>query len=795
MIAEVTFGVIDSKPDARIFLIRRIEYNGVGNMADERLKEQTVNISKDTVIYDQGEAIHSICIVAKGRVLVQNERIRSVVTAGSVLGALDLYRGESYTATYTATEDTVLLNIPAETSDDVKTYFESNINYGGLLATFYSRRVRQVYSIYQIIKTEAVAIKKLANEVFDAYISSCNENFIKPKATHIDKIFSRETNLELEYMPEVQYYIAVTALDAEVQKRYFSSNKAIYMHHVNEQYMLLDSLYHDVGRIIDEYNNRVKAFITDRNSIYAMIAEFCGELAGLERDNREWIERLAKINKEVNNIEDIYKNYIIDKVYIDRERLERLQLSATNPGEEEQGGVDIKELNNAFDKLMEYGKVDSAEANEFWNYLESYDRIEDKMAVDKNLAAVREGINKHYYKIYGTIFRKAVREKEIPIYARLFLEYGFVSERFLTEAQLNDIIRLQGKKDSGDLCKVYTLFEWLKLIYSGKKEPSKNEFDLDYSEFLRDQMKNKVITEKDAELLKKDKEKKLQYELDNVFKSVNRLLVTKATAFVPILHKDNCVQALYQSRLTAYRINTSVRKILDIDFSLFSREVMYTNPGVGITKDFIVKEAYPDVILFPCYGNRGVMWQDISGKKRDTEGRIIYPILFEGEEYPNLVAVMGRFRWELCKTIQGIKWNDIRIKSLTSEYQDYVQFFRKNSNLSDEWKDKINRQIKNARSNTREVFVGDYTEWILRESTGGMRISKSSREILATYCPFSKAIRDNLERMPIYSNAMKRFNIENKKKIKEYEGKCSHIKQRGFSVPEEIEKTKDYYYK
>ena len=34
---------------------------------------------------------------------------------------------------------------------------------------------------------------------------------------------------------------------------------------------------------------------------------------------------------------------------------------------------------------------------------------------------------------------------------------------------------------------VYTMFEWLKSIYEGKNEPSRNEFDLDYNGYLAEQ--------------------------------------------------------------------------------------------------------------------------------------------------------------------------------------------------------------------------------------------------------------------------------------------------------------------
>ena len=88
--------------------------------------------------------------------------------------------------------------------------------------------------------------------------------------------------------------------------------------------------------------------------------------------------------------------------------------------------------------------------------------------------------------------------------------------------------------------------------------------------------------------------------------------------------------------------------------------------------------------------------------------------------------------------MQGTSWNNIQIKSLTSEYSDYIQFYRKNRDLSEDKKEKLKMQIQKCRNNTREVFVTDYINWIRHEAKGGITLNKTVREIMATYCPFTK---------------------------------------------------------
>ena len=194
---------------------------------------------------------------------------------------------------------------------------------------------------------------------------------------------------------------------------------------------------------------------------------------------------------------------------------------------------------------------------------------------------------------------------------------------------------------------------------------------------------------------------------------------------------------------------------------------MINKPEVGIEKTYIQEEIYPDIILMPTYGSNGAMWQEIEGRKRASHARFIFPIFAETDMEDNFIRVCGRFRWELCRTIQGAAWNDVKVKSLTSEYVDYIQFYRKNRALSEEKKEKLKMQIQKGRGNTKEVFVIDYLLWIKNESTGSLRLNKVAREVLASYCPFIKSLRDKVQSQPLFEEAMAKFNRERAKKVKE----------------------------
>ena len=331
------------------------------------------------------------------------------------------------------------------------------------------------------------------------------------------------------------------------------------------------------------------------------------------------------------------------------------------------------------------------------------------------------------------------------------------------------------------------------LIYEGKKEPSKNEFDQEYNEMLLSMKSRGMITDKQLKEYSTDNERKLEYEIQNMFRYNNRLTSGQISVFVPVLHKDALTSMPDKVYLSSGKIKNALEKLLEIDFSVFDWELLYTDKSKNIEKEYIIKRVYPDIILMPTIGTNAIMWQDITGRRRGSPGRFIFPVLFEGDLFLQMVRVCGRFRWEMCRTIEGVAWNDIKYKSLTSEYSDYIQFYRKNKNLSEERKEKIKLQIQKGRNNSREIFVIDYETWIIFESGGALKLNKPVREILATYCPFSKKIREQLTIQPVFEEAFARFNKNRLKKIKELEGRYRMLQKDSIQLTKELTDTLDYY--
>ena len=158
----------------------------------------------------------------------------------------------------------------------------------------------------------------------------------------------------------------------------------------------------------------------------------------------------------------------------------------------------------------------------------------------------------------------------------------------------------------------------------------------------------------------------------------------------------------------------------------------------------------------------------------------------------SILRLTGQFRWEMCKREQGARWNDVSERSLTSEYFDYVQFYKKNNELSSDAKEKIKNDLVRAKNNFKEMFVRDYCVWVLYESSGSPRLNKVVRGILFTYCTFAKEIRDKLEINPMYKEMIARYYVKQGQKKHRMDNLLQKQRNCGKSVPDEILKEQEF---
>ena len=289
-----------------------------------------------------------------------------------------------------------------------------------------------------------------------------------------------------------------------------------------------------------------------------------------------------------------------------------------------------------------------------------------------------------------------------------------------------------------------------------------------------------------------DPDSRLHFEVDNLLRYADRILSGNISAFVPVLCSEGIYTKLENSVVTPAGINKTVNRVEKIDYSIFHRERMTAYEEAGISRFTVTGRYTPEFILFPVYGRKGLMWQDTEGRKKETHGRILLPSFMEQNLEAELMKMMAYFRWEKCRSEMGAQSNNYRYPSLTSEYTDYLQFYKQNNDLSPEKREKVKAQLQQCGNRHKDVFARDYVDWILREATGAMKLNRVAREILFTYCPLAPEIAEGLLTQNAYREAARRYMTERNKREKEINQAISRFDRVGEEIPEEVEQTKRF---
>ena len=738
-------------------------------------------------LFEEGMASEGIFVVLKGKGKLVNSNICLSVFAGDFLGIWDMYTG-SYQEDCIATEEMTVFAFPANSADELQAFLEGNKEYSGRITSMFGRYVAELYVALHGYEQEAKILPEAVKELYRQYCARCKTEELR--AAELPG--GGKESVSLSEPPEwLEYYLESAKISADVQKNYFFCGAKVVMRHIGEQVNLMHWLLAECKKFGD-FLRRQGAVLMNGGADNLFFC-FCAleEKAKTAETKKAAVLLRDVVEKKLSELETLFEKHAGEPFASHQKKRDARKLGAGHLPEGEEP------CKNALEQILSFAGVSEEVATQFTEKLKQFAALQDKTSTEDDIRRLRRQLADVFYQVYEIIFRKTygTEDSEIALPIRLFLEFGFLDETLISRTQLLELEKLLPEPVNGEEngCHVFTVKEWLTWVYEGKREPSKNEFDQEYSEMLRELKKSGQITEEEEKEKLKDYDERLHYEIQNLFRYNHRLVNGQLSIFVPFLYEELLGGDPERSYLSKEKVQTSVDKLRSMDFSLFYREFLYMNKELGIEKEYKMAEVLPDIILFPTMGSKSFVWQDISCRRRDTPGRFLFPLFAEVSVDDLMIRACGRYRWELCRTVQGAAWNNIQIKSLTSEYTDYLMYYKKNRDISEERKERVKAQLQKGKNNYREVFAMDYEMWMKNEVNGAMKLNKVAREIMATYCPFEKNIRVQLMQQPAFEDAMARQKRENAKKLRETELRHHALVKNGVDLPQELVDTMAYY--
>lgn len=758
------------------------------------LKANEINqIKKGTVLFRQGEKISLIGMIVKGSILIRNESMKRKAEAGEIIGAADLF-AEEYLSSYATGEDTIFYAFAVSNEDSLETFLASNAGYRGIIVDSMAKELAQYIEVREFLLNRAAELHRFLKKHYEAAVregmgEEVPEEFLKE---HPEEIFCLEYDEH-----KLTYYKELNKIPSEKKKQFYGSNETVAFYQAEEIAYVTKDIQKSSGEILKYLKELYEYFINkEATGLFDKEVRFAKEMQRIGKFEKEQFIRINQTKEKICALQEFIKKRTGEELPLDLKNMEekmKAVLNAETQTAEEEKIENTEVLEHSLRQILTFAKVTAEEGKKITAAIDSFVKVSDRLSTQDDVRKLKKQLTSYFFDLYKKCLFRWFEQPQTPVAVRLFLNYGYMDERLLEKEQLIFLCDMLNEKGEDLPCKVYRLPEWFKEIYEGRKETSRNAFEQDYRDVLREQKRTGDITEKQEKEYLADNGRKVLFEVDNMFVNNNKIVNGKLSTYTPVLYKDQFYGDIERLYLTKKQLSDAIIELEKKDFTVFFREVLYTNPELKIDKEYVMKHVYPDVILLPVYGTTCSMWQEITGKRRDTPARFLFSVLTETEVEKSVTKAFGRFHWEYCRCEQGAAWNNIQYKSLTSEYMDYIQYYRKNHDLSEEKREKIRSQIQKARNNSREIFVSDYEMWIYSESKSAMKLNKVSRQILATYCPFEKSIRESLKTNAPFAEAMMVQQKNFAEKAREWELRIRKRENNGLEVPTEFKNTYAYF--
>lgn len=754
---------------------------------------EIVRLNEGEVIAKKNDTVKCWYMIQDG--MVQQAFGEATIQLGrnAIVG---IFERDIYQCDYIAQTDCVLAEFVCNGAQDIKNILKGKEKLRSLFLKTAVEQRYQLLCLYTELENQAKNFHMFVETLYNDYLNLCSQYRVAemafPKMEHFNA-------LELQHKAEAWEVSNSVSIAKKYMMDYLqlmSQDDGMTIGVIMETSAQMRRFAQGIGEM-ENYLSYHKDIMLARgqNCLFKLFFELAGKALEQEKDVSSILKDMNLMLKVAAKLK-LYDPQLLAYYQEICDSLEQRVNTGTQlfetldePIEE----VDIQQV-DGIGIILDYAGYADNEKEEMRNLLLEYHGLPDMGSMEEHAYKTRRKVGKVFYEIYERVFMRSVQTGgNLNPVVRMFLNFGFVDTMFTGGENAAALYELAAHLDVCASEHVYTIYRWLRCVYDGSKPTSKNELDMDYAEYLADQKKSGNLTAEQVKAEFANAEKRVEFEIHNMFTTVNKITYGRVTTFCPVLCEKDLIYSLEKMLVTAEKIENALNEIRKIDYSVFYREVIFSDPEKGINCEKIMQEVLPDVILMPNVGTRGIMWQETSSKRSNTPGRFMFPMFTTAELRDLVIAVVGSFRWEICRKVQGIHWNDVREKSLTAEYCTYMQFYKKNRELSADAKEKVKSMLTRAKNNYREVFVRDYMNWILFESKGSFRLNKVARDILVRYCPFAKTIRTELVANPIYQSSMNRFEAENGQKLQKCQMLYNRYEKEGGVITPELKENLLFY--
>jgi CRP-like cAMP-binding protein len=742
-------------------------------------------LKQGAVVFKQGEPLTHLSFITNGSVeaIINGRPFR--FAKGDMIGLCDLSTG-SHSHTYTAISDVTMFSHAYENIGALDTLLRGNADVATLMVNSKLRHVSEALQYRAALKQESEKAHEAVREIYKKYSELCTTYGLTAKKLNGMSGVAPFSGSDPVESWVNDFYAEIKDLNPDIRKELFYNKPGISSRILRASADDIHKVY-TACKSYREYMVSLSVFFLnqDKHDLFDLVSDLRYKVVNIKGADEAVKALMTRLKGLLANMTGIDPAYFQARFSSYKETLNEKRGGEEPSDTPETSGIK-QNLSDSLDIILNYAECDEDLSERFSRGVKGYTNNSDRGSSDPDARRVRMELTVMFYEVYQKVFLKSLNDPALTTIIKMFLNFGYVDANLAGLENADFLYSIADSIKGDPKMGVYTLCEWLTAIHKGEKEPSRSESDLDYDEHVREMKKEgKIDTAEEIRLLS-DLSEKLRFEMENVLPIINKITFGRISTYCPLFADHNIQRKLEQSQVTPALLRRHLNDILYVDPDAFCREVSYSNQKLDIANEYLHVDVMPNIILMPNVGTRGSLWQEIEGKNRKTPARMFLSIFLDVELKAMMIRLAGEFRWEMCKRVQGIRWNDIANPSLTGDYCGYLQFYKGNRELSAEIKESIRDELASARNNYKAVFVSNYSSWLLYEATGAARLNKLVREILLNYCPFSPLVRDELIKNPRYSDVLTRYNMKQKQKVQRMTNLIQRVSRMTPEVPKEL---------
>lgn len=634
-----------------------------------------------------------------------------------------------------------------------------------------------------------------SNELFNTFESAGGEIptdidasfLLVDNSQLLDKVYSEEENVKEKYDWEtLEFANVIVRANPSAFQQIIHNQISVFQYIYKRLAAITQKIAGDVAKLQKQIQRRMDFLYDDPASQLFRLLNLGSELLVFHNAQPTILKGVATV---IKNIENLYVKNGGHSYENLTASLRDFMKSVPKQPDMDEFETEAKEddkpsefrplLKNGMQEIIAFSGVSQEVAERMEGDFAKIEKINFKDPTEKESRRIIKELQRDFFELFtGIVFRCFEHKAEIPLAVKLFIYFGFIREDLLDDSHIDGLCNaIHFFENPTDIdYPIMTAVDYLERIYKQEEVPGLSLNGEDYIKTMRHNAGrgNEFVD---------SPEKRVTYEIDNMFKEAMRITSDSPRAYIPFLTSYAIKGNLSNLLNTPKHLNMEIKKINTTDPTLFFRELTWKIPGKS---ELITKEVKPYLIIVPNTGVRVQLWQEMVNNQRHSRARLIIPTIFNGMQEKSLIQSFAHFRWELNKLIAGANWMDPVEGGFVGAFYDFSQYYHKMNELSIEAKEDI-KMLFNKIKMDRDRFAYFYEKWLLYEKDGVAKVNKVVRQIFYRYIPFPKHIRDRLCHLPLFEDLNNRYNNISNRTVRSLEAKYRKYEDATGQLPEDLQ--------